>query len=395
MNEDFIKNTPLFAELSDDEQRALGKRMRLETYQPNDAVFLKDGDSTALYLIKEGWVKLSSGDKGPVVANLGPGSLLGEADFFLGRPYGLTARASGTVVLWSLDSGALSTLIKEQPDLALHLGLAFGAGIAQYHSTLAQQLADIPFLENLSDRERLLIAQYLTPQRYYAGESIYRSGDSPTGFFFIEDGTVRLLGESDNDFTELSVGEAFGEMAVLANKPHSNTAQAASEAILWQLSPTDFASLTAAHPAIKTNLSRNLRSNLTAADQAHAITILKRVPLFKDLSKEALADVARLLLLRHIPAGEIVFRQGDPGEAIYLVDSGSIEAMTDTPGKPREMVGRFSDGDYFGESALLTGKTRSFTAYATINTNLWGLYRADFDHLLVKYPQISVALSRA
>ncbi|GIK43318.1 MAG: hypothetical protein BroJett011_71510 [Chloroflexota bacterium] len=395
MNENFIKNTPLFAELTEEEQRALSKRMRLEDYQPNESIFIKDGDSNALYLINEGWVKLSANDKGPVVANLGPGSLLGETDFFLGRPYALTARATGNVVVWALDNNALANLIAERSEIGLHLGLAFGTGIVQYQQRLTAQLNDIPLLESLSERERGLIARHLSPKRYFAGEAIYRSGDQPTGIFFIEQGTVRLIGETDADYTELAEDEAFGEMAVLSNKPHSNTAQAATEVILWQLTPPDFASLTAATPSIKSNLSRNLRSSLTAADQAHALTILKRIPLFKDLPKEALGDIARLLLLRHIPAGETVFNQGDPGEAMYIVDSGTIEAISEAPGKPRELVGRFVDSDFFGETVLLTGKTRSFTAYATTPTNLWGLYRTDFDHLLVKYPQLSVALSRA
>ncbi|MBE7551113.1 MAG: cyclic nucleotide-binding domain-containing protein [Anaerolineales bacterium] len=395
MNENFIKNTPLFAELTEEEQRALSKRMRLEDYQPNESIFIKDGDSNALYLINEGWVKLSANDKGPVVANLGPGSLLGETDFFLGRPYALTARATGNVVVWALDNNALANLIAERPEIGLHLGLAFGTGIVQYQQRLTAQLGDIPLLENLSERERSLIARHLSPKRYFAGEAIYRSGDQPTGIFFIEQGMVRLIGETDADYTELAEDEAFGEMAVLSNKPHSNTAQAATEVILWQLTPPDFASLTTATPSIKSNLSRNLRSSLTAADQAHALTILKRIPLFKDLPKEALGDVARLLLLRHIPTGETVFNQGDPGEAMYIVDSGTIEAISESPGKSRELVGRFVDSDFFGETVLLTGKTRSFTAYATTPTNLWGLYRTDFDHLLVKYPQLSVALSRA
>ena len=68
--------------MTDDEQRAISKRMRLEGYSPNDAVFVKDGESEALYLIKEGWIKLSDGDGSPLIASLGPGSLLGEADFF-------------------------------------------------------------------------------------------------------------------------------------------------------------------------------------------------------------------------------------------------------------------------------------------------------------------------
>ncbi|MCL4300902.1 MAG: cyclic nucleotide-binding domain-containing protein [Anaerolineae bacterium] len=395
MNENFIKNTPLFAELTEEEQRALSKRMRLEDYQPNESIFIKDGDSNALYLIDEGWVKLSANDKGPVVANLGPGSLLGETDFFLGRPYALTARATGNVVVWALDNNALDNLIAERPEIGLHLGLAFGTGIVQYQKRLTTQLGNIHLLENLSERERGLLARHLSPKRYFAGEAIYRSGDQPTGIFFIEQGTVRLIGETDADYTELAEDEAFGEMAVLSNKPHSNTAQAATEVILWQLTPPDFASLTGTNPSIKSNLSRNLRSSLTAADQAYALTILKRIPLFKDLPKEALGDVAHLLLLRHIPAGETVFNQGDPGEAMYIVDSGTIEAISESPGKPRELVGRFVDSDFFGETVLLTGKTRSFTAYATTPTNLWGLYRTDFDHLLVKYPQLSVALSRA
>ncbi|MBI1876700.1 MAG: cyclic nucleotide-binding domain-containing protein [Chloroflexi bacterium] len=107
--------------------------MRLEDYQPSESIFLKDGDGNALYLIKDGWVKLSADDKGPVVANLGPGSLVGETDFFMGRPYTLTARATGNVVVWALDNNALANLIAERPEIGLHLGLAFGAGIVQFH----------------------------------------------------------------------------------------------------------------------------------------------------------------------------------------------------------------------------------------------------------------------
>ncbi|MEW5957275.1 MAG: cyclic nucleotide-binding domain-containing protein, partial [Chloroflexota bacterium] len=93
--------------------------------------------------------------------------------------------------------------------------------------------------------------------------------------------------------------------------------------------------------------------------------------------------------------GELIFSQGDPGDAMYLVDSGAVEAISETPDRPREVVAHFAEGDFFGETALLVGKTRSFTTYATAHTNLWCLYRTDFDHLLVKYPQLSAALSRA
>jgi CRP-like cAMP-binding protein len=358
-------------------------------------IFFKDGESDALYLIKEGWIKLTNDAEGPVVASLGSGSLLGEADFFLGRPYTMTARASSDVAVWSLDQEAMTSLIGERPDMGLHLGLAFGKGITQFQQHLAEHLAQIPFLQELSSRERGLVAQYLSPQRYFSDEAIYRSGDPPAGLYFIEQGAVRLIGDDDDDFTELSAGEAFGEMAVVSGKPHSNSAQAASsEVILWQLSPTDFSTLTNTFPSIKTNLIRNLRARLSSADQIYALAILKRISIFAALTREILNDVARLLLLRHVPAGEIIFTQGDPGDAMYVVDSGTVDIIYDSPGKASELKYRFSDGDYFGESALLTGKTRTYTAHAVSDTNLWSLYRTDFDGLLIKHPQISVALSQ-
>lgn len=395
MKESLIKNTPLFAELSDEEQRALGKRMRLENYNPDEVLFIKDGESDALYLIKEGWVKLSTDSGASVVANLGPGSLVGETDFFQGRAHSMTARASGQVTVWALDNQALTEIIAERPQIGLNLGLAFGSGIVQFQPYLTDQLAQNPLLQTLSDRERSLIAQRLSPQHYRAGQAIYRSGDQPTGLFFIVEGTVRMLGDSDEDYSELGYGEAFGEMAVISGKPHSNTAQPATEVIVWQLSPVDFTSLTQTNPSIKTKLSQNLRATLTAADRVHAASILRRSAIFADLSDEALKEVTRLLLLRHVPAGEMIFSEGDSGDAIYIVDSGSVDAISDAPEKAGELVARFVDSDIFGEAALLTGKTRSFTAYASADTNLWVLYRTDFDNLLVKYPQLSAGLSRA
>ncbi|MEM7343223.1 MAG: cyclic nucleotide-binding domain-containing protein [Chloroflexota bacterium] len=395
MKEAFIQNTPLFAELSSTEQRTLSKRMRLENYNANEVLFIKQGESDSLYLIKEGWIQLSAEDGGPVVANLGPGSLVGEIDFFLGRYRTLTARASGRVAVWTLDNGDLTTIIDEHPEIGLSLGLAFGSGIVQYQPHLTQRLADAPLLQGLSQRERSVIVQQLAPQHYFAGDAIYRGGDLPTGLFFIDKGVVRLLGDTDDDYAELTDKEAFGEMSVISGKPHSKTAQAATDTIVWQLSPTDFTTLVETSPSIKTSLSRNLRAGLTNADQTYAQTILARIPLFENLPSAAIEDITRLLLLRHIPAGEIVFSQGDPGDAMYIVDTGAVDAVSDDPHQAGELVGRFADGDFFGETALLTGQARTFTAYATAHTHLWGFYRTDFDNLLVKYPQLSVSLGRA
>jgi CRP-like cAMP-binding protein len=390
VKEEFIKNAPLFAELTETEQRAVGKRMRLETYQSGELVFAKDAESDALYLIKEGWVKLTDNGGQTAIATLGPGSLLGETDFFMGRERGMTARASSPLSVWVLDENAVLDIIEEHNEVGLKLGLALGTNIAQYQRYLMDHLGHISFMRDLGEEERQMVAKRLSPQRYAPSEAAFRTGDAASGIYFIESGSVHLIG--DDDFTELGPGETFGEMAVLSGKPHATTAQAATDSTVWQLSPSDFVRLAETYPSIRGTLSRNLRSRLSAADMVQAVSVLQRNPIFANLPREALDDVAARLLLQHIPVGEVIYSPGDPGDAVYFVESGQVE-LTKEDEERRETLARLIPGDFFGEMALLTGQSRNVTARAVTHSNLWVLYRTDFDSLLVKHPGLTVALS--
>jgi CRP-like cAMP-binding protein len=115
--------------------------------------------------------------------------------------------------------------------------------------------------------------------------------------------------------------------------------------------------------------------------------------LFAGLSEEVLWAVSQRLLLRHVPAGELVFVGGSPGDALYLIDSGQVEIVSDAKASPT-VLARLGADEFFGEMALLTGKPRSTAARAATHTNLWVLYRSDFDDLVNRYPSMSLALSR-
>ncbi len=394
MKEEFIKNAPLFAEFNDTERRAVGRRMRLETYQPGELIFAQGTESDALYLIEEGWVKLTEDSSRTPIATLGPGSLLGETDFFMGRERSMTARANSSLSLWVLDENAVLDLIEEHNEIGLKLGLALDIGIAQYQQHLMKHIGHISFMQDLDEEERRAVAKRLVPQRYPTREAIFRSGDAASGLYLIETGSVRLIGDGDDDYAELGAGDTFGEMAVLSNKPHPNTAQAATEVIVWQLSPSDFARLAETYPRIRAILSRNLRSRLSAADLVQAASMLQRVSIFTNLPRDVLDDVASHLLLRHTPAGEVIYAPGDPGDAMYFVESGQVE-ITAEDEERRETLARLIPGDSFGDMALLTGKSRTVTARTMTHGNLWALYRTDFDNLLVKHPVLTVALSDA
>lgn len=394
MKEDLIKNVPLFANLTADEHQALADCMRLESYQAGEQVFVEEAGSDAFFLVREGWVKLTQQGGQVAVATLGPGSLLGETDFFLGKSRATSAQASTPLSLWVFDEEDFRQIFREHGEIGLKLGLSLGSGIVQYRQFLLERVGHISFLRDLDAERRQAVADQLTPQRYRTNEAIFRSGDSASGLYLIESGSVRLIGD-EGEYRELGPGETLGELAVLAGKPHPDTAQAVSQTIIWHLNPTDFTRLAETYPQLRAALGRRLRSSLSAADRVQAVDVLKRMPLFADLDREELDSVASCLLLRHVQANDVVYASGDAGDAMYFIESGQVEILSGDDEGRRPTLARLIPGDFFGEMALLTGKSRAVAARAVVHSNLWVLYRSDFDGLLVKHPALTVALSRA
>lgn len=259
-----IKKTPLFAELSTDEQAVIARHMQLQTFQPDESLFCQGDPSDALYFIRNGWLNLFTGSQSLTMTTLGSGGLVGCTDFFLDRPRQMAAIAASDVAVWVFDRQGLLAALKESSSIGLGLGLAFGRGIVQFQHHLARSLARVPLLQDLSDEERQMIARHLSPHRYLPRETICRSGDPPTGLFFIEQGTVWRLSDRDH-WVELGPQQSFGEEAVISGKPHAYTVQAETEVILWQLSLADFMALVESWPSIRQALSRNLYASLNNA----------------------------------------------------------------------------------------------------------------------------------
>ncbi|MFN8626826.1 MAG: cyclic nucleotide-binding domain-containing protein [Candidatus Binatia bacterium] len=103
------------------------------------------------------------------------------------------------------------------------------------------------------------------------------------------------------------------------------------------------------------------------------IAVLRRVPLFADLSKRELQQIARLFKVRRFAAGQTVVQEGSGGAAFFVIESG--EATVAIGGKPRKVL---KPGDYFGEIALLDEGTRMATITAASELVCYGLTYWDF-----------------
>ncbi|MCS7259656.1 MAG: cyclic nucleotide-binding domain-containing protein [Anaerolineae bacterium] len=395
LDENLLRNVPLFSGLDAAELHAWARCGQLVHYHAGEQLFAKGDASSAFYLIQEGWVRLTPDLEGAPLATLGPGSLVGETEFFQGVHHSLCAIANTPVQVWVFEQDAVQAVIDQNQAIGLKLGLALGIGIMHYRRHLLERLGRLPFLRMLeSEEQRRAVVERLAPHSYRANEVLYRSGDAPSGIYIVESGMVRLI-DDNGETAEVRPGEALGVLSVLAGKPHPETAQAITPTVVWHLGPTEFARLADTYPRLRSMLGRNLRAPLSAADRVRAVEMLKRMPLFTDIERVHLDTVAACLVLRYVPAGDVLFAPGDPGDAMYFIETGQIEILSTESDDTPHILARLIPGDYFGEMALLTGKSRTVMARAARHTSLWALYRADFDALLVKLPVLMTALSRA
>jgi CRP/FNR family cyclic AMP-dependent transcriptional regulator len=105
---------------------------------------------------------------------------------------------------------------------------------------------------------------------------------------------------------------------------------------------------------------------------------LRSVPLFASLDDTAAAHLRSLLLVQDIKSNTPVFRDGDSGDSLCLIESGRVRiSVTDDDGKLL-VLAELAGGDFFGEMALIDGKPRSADATVIEDARLATLSREDF-----------------
>lgn len=117
--------------------------------------------------------------------------------------------------------------------------------------------------------------------------------------------------------------------------------------------------------------------------------LLRRVPMFADLDRRELSEVEKLLYRRTYDEGEAIFRQGDPGVGMYVIESGRVEILHEPTGRHLAELG---DGDFFGEIALLNETPRSARATALAPTVLYGLFQPELYDVFERLPRLGVKL---
>lgn len=117
---------------------------------------------------------------------------------------------------------------------------------------------------------------------------------------------------------------------------------------------------------------------------------LKRAPLFEDLSKDELEQLAKVSEDMEVKAGRVLCREGEPAQEFFVIIDGEAEATKDDA--PLRTMGK---GDFFGEIALIEDIPRTATVTAKSDLRFFVLTRQAFWSMVDRMPDVERKVLRA
>jgi CRP-like cAMP-binding protein len=392
-----LRTTALFSELSDDSLNAIADRLQPMEIRRGGLIFRAGAPGDAIFLIEDGEVSLTSTaeETGEPFRTLGAGDVLGEMAVLAGKPYDGLARAATEVVLWVLRREDFIAVATRFPEVRVSMSGRLSQPLSPEDRALAsRQLARLRLFADVPAAATQAVSGVLVLRHYPAGERLFQAGDPGDSMFFVDSGQIRLE-DAEGAERALLPGDQYGENCLLTGKSRVETAIADLDSNVWILYSSDFDELLARFPVLGSALSKAVGGYLVSTNSIFLDNQLRHIPLFAELEPVELSEVANALHQTQANRGDVVFAEGQRGDAIYFIESGEVQLGTRVGDSYQMTFERMIAGDFFGELALLADSPRTSTARAVVNdTQLWALYKADFDRIAVQYPQVAQTLSR-
>ena len=209
------------------------------------------------------------------------------------------------------------------------------------------------------------------------GIKVITQGDAGDFFYVVEKGVFDIyIHESGSiqpgpdglgkKVASIGPGGSFGELALMYNAPRAATVISTEpQSLLWAMDRVTF---------------RRILMDSAFQRRRMYESFLEEVPLLSGLLPYERSKIADALETQKFPAGSTIIKEGDPGEAFYLLESGSAEVYKRERGdKP---ILRYKKGDYFGELALLDDKPRAASVISSTEVKVATLGKDGFQRLL-------------
>jgi CRP-like cAMP-binding protein/cytochrome P450 len=193
---------------------------------------------------------------------------------------------------------------------------------------------------------------------FQAGTDVFQQGDPPDAFYLIESGqaVVRRTNDAGGEevLARLGPGDVFGEIGLLRRQPRLATVTASPDGRLVALE-------------CAADAFERLLGDLNIVGE-ELIALIQRRKLTASLSRllpafghDAILDLVPAATFRRGRSGDVFVREGDPADALYIIERGSFDVTVETPRGETRHLARLEAGEVFGEMGLLRNAPRSAT----------------------------------
>jgi F420-non-reducing hydrogenase small subunit len=252
---------------------------------------------------------------------------------------------------------------------------------------------------------------------YQKGDVIFRQSETGEEMYIIQSGAVKVTNTLDGQETIIAVrekGDFFGEMALFENEPRSATVTAICETRLLPLTRSSLLEKVQHDPQVALHFLKSiifriqeaesdvkevmegdavLRAALRKSDKSKGGDSLQTDP---DQARPVDVSIVELAEIWSVEegtiwfnAGEHIFVEGEPGDAMYIVLDGTVE-MIRGDGTNQQLLRRVEMGDFFGEWTLITDNPRSASAIAVERTQLMSIPRNQFSERIEAQPELAL-----
>lgn len=246
------------------------------------------------------------------------------------------------------------------------------------------RLPRVPLFSDLGRDAFLALTEGMVLHRFTAGEAVLREGDAGASFFVVASGRFAVARrDATGDavvLAHLGEGDFFGEMALLSGAPRAATVTAEGPAEVLELPAALLQALAGKHPHLADSLRRFYRQRLLA--NAMAVS-----PVFRPFGRPERKAIMGRFRSREVVAGEVIVREGERSDGLYVILDGAVDVLK-RKGGAVVLAGQLREGDLFGEVSCLRKTAATATVVVRRAGSLLRLPRADFDALVMSYPQI-------
>ena len=306
------------------------------------------------------------------------------------------------------DTPRTASIIADQPTQLFILSRACFGSVIDAHPTdaepikkIARERLELYVLNDLVKKvpifgaaedaniiKRIIAA--LIPRSICKGGWAVKEGESANEMFFVSRGELRVIMEVNGKEVvaqSLRDGDFCGEVAMVFDTPRTASIMAAVKTQVFVLTRTSFNRILKSQSGCLKDkmieVARERFNNYILRD------LVRKVPIFSKADNNFIIQLVAVMNSETFKPGEDIVFEGQGGDQMYFISRGRLNVILSG-----ERVFLLSDGDFFGEIALILDTPRTASVVAETTTTLYSLHRNDFNQILTRHPKIRRCIER-